>query len=316
MKEKIKELWPECQFEVDLAPYTTFHLKSLAAAFLLVKTKTDLVTAVTKAKAHNLPYLILAGGSNLVLADKLTDRLVICYRSDLKLENIKLNNLEVMTPAGVKLADLVDQTIEAGLEGLSALAGIPGTVGGAIVGNAGAYGQTISDHLVEIEIFDGQDIKVLAKTEIAFAYRQSILKTKPWLVLSVKFLLREGDKTKLKTKAEEIIAIRNKRYPRELKCPGSFFKNILATDVSPQTLSLIPETEIIAGKIPAGYLLDQIQAKNLTCGGIKVSDWHGNLIVNTGTGTYEEVCQLADLLKQKVQAKFGILLAEEVRFVT
>lgn len=224
----------------------------------------------------------------------------------------------LIVPASLTLMSLIESSIEHGLAGFEALYGIPGTVGGALVGNAGAYGQAISDRLVSVTIFDGKKVRKISKKQCKFAYRNSIFKTKiakDWLVLEAEFLLEPGNKKELQKKSREIIKTRNKRYPKNLKCPGSFFKNVLVADVSKKSLAKVYPEKIRDGKINTGWLLEKSGALNLRSGAVHVSDWHGNLIVNDGGGTAKDVKKLASLLKNKVYKKFGIKLEEEVKYL-
>ena len=329
---------------VLLAPYTTFGVGGLADYFLEVRNPEELVTAVRLAKKKSWPYFVIAGGSNVVFGDKPFRGLVIRYqiknqRFDLK--NPSRSNLiscqgrtltcDLTCEAGVPLERLIKKAISSGLAGLEALSGIPGTVGGAIVGNAGAYGQTISDHLVRVEVFaprlldaarprgrTASGVRWLTKKQCRFAYRTSIFKEKKgedWLVLRAEFKLKKGDKKALTKKSREIIKIRSEKYSPTLLCPGSFFKNVLVRGMSRVALAKGDKQKIINGKIPAGYLLEEVGAKGRRVGGIYVADFHGNLLINDGHGTCRNVVTLAAKLKKLVQKKFGIILEEEVRYM-
>jgi UDP-N-acetylenolpyruvoylglucosamine reductase len=217
------------------------------------------------------------------------------------------------TPAGA-VAGIVKKAINLGLSGLETLSGIPGAVGGAVFGNAGAYGRSISESVGKVEIWDGQDRRWLPGSACRFGYRESVFKSTDWIILSVVFRLKKGEKKKLIRISRQITKTRLKKYPSGLKCPGSFFKNILVKDVSGKSLKLVDRDKIIEGKIPAGYLLEEVGAKGMGCGGIAVADYHGNLLINTGRGRAGEVRRLGGLLKGRVRKKFGIELEEEVRY--
>ena len=133
--------------------------------------------------------------------------------------------------------------------------------------------------------------------------------------MRAEFKLKKGDKKVLAKKSREIIKVRSEKYNPNLRCPGSFFKNVLISDVSRVTLARIDKQKIRAGKIPAGYLLEAVGAKGRRVGGIYVADFHGNLLINDGHGTYRDVRLLAAKLKKLVQKKFGIELDEEVRYI-
>ena len=135
------------------------------------------------------------------------------------------------------------------------------------------------------------------------------------MILQAEFKLAKGDKKKLRAKAREIIKIRSSKYDPSLRCPGSFFKNVLVKDISLRAKKLADPTKIRNGKIPAGYLLEAVGAKGMRVGGIYVADFHGNLLINDGRGTYRDVVTLATKLKKLVKKKFDITLDEEVRYL-
>ena len=313
----LKKIWPALKTQVSLATLTTFRTGGRAPFYLAVTDKHSLVETVEKATVAKIPYTILAGGSNVVFPDRLPKRLYLHYSvNSLAKGAVTVGPAgEVYAEAGLPLASLIKKAIKAGQAGLEALSGIPGTVGGAVVGNAGAYGQSISDHLLAIEIFDGQKIRWISKAAGRFGYRDSVFKHQSWLVLGVKFKLTKGEPRALAKKSRQIIKIREAKYKPGLACPGSYFKNPLVKQVSVRALKLIDPTKIIDGKIPAGYLLETVGARGLKQGQIAVADFHGNLVMNLGGGKASDATKLATRLKQKVYQRFGITLEEEVRFL-
>ncbi len=302
------------QRRVPLAPLVTFGLGGRADYFFEVRRPEELVAAYCLARKANAPVTLLAGGSNVVPPDGLLIGLTIRYQTPRG--GIMGDSGRVVCEAGVGLGRFINWTIKRGLAGLEALSGIPGTVGGAVVGNAGAYGQCISDQLVAVEIFDGIKTRWLTKTDVQFAYRESVFKQQPgWLVLRAEFGLKSGDQKSLAKKSREIIKTRLTRYPTGLKCPGSFFKNVFARDVGPLALAKIDSSKIIDGKIPAGYLLQTVGACGLRRGQLAVASYHGNLIINRARARAREVKALAAELKKRVRQRFGIELEEEVRYL-
>jgi UDP-N-acetylmuramate dehydrogenase len=299
---------------IPLAPLTTFGVGGGALAYRRVKSPAELVAAARTARAAGQKYAVLAGGSNVVFPDGLYRGLVIHYLTPGARPVIEGLG-ELVVEAGLPLAALIKFAIKNGLAGLEALSGIPGTVGGAIVGNAGAYGQSISDHLTHVQVWDGQKIKWFTKKACRFGYRESIFKHTDYLVLSARFKLNGGESKTLAQKSRQIIKIRNAKYRPGLKCPGSFFKNVLVKDISKTALAKIDQTKIIDGKIPAGYLLEAAGARGIKLGPLYVASFHGNLIVNEDGATAAQVKKLAAQLKNKVFKKFGINLEEEVRYL-
>jgi UDP-N-acetylmuramate dehydrogenase len=295
---------------VPLSPLSTFKIGGRVEYFCEAKSPVDLVEALSFARAKKIPYRILAGGSNVVFPDGRLKGLLI----KISMGGIKVGKNRITAGAAVPLSEVIKRSVRAGLQGLETLSGIPGTVGGATVGNAGAYGHSISEVFEKAEVWTDGKVKVLKNKDCKFRYRESVLKHKDYVVLNVTLKFRKGDPKKLGKISRDIIKIREKKYKPGIKCPGSFFKNVLVKDVSKKSLSKIDQSKIIEGKIPAGYLLEKVGAKGARVGGIYIADFHGNLFVNGGRGKAKDVKKLSKILKDKVRSKFGIKIEEEVRY--
>ncbi len=295
---------------VPLKPISTFKIGGRGRYFCEIKNDSELAEAIVKAKELGLPYRIIAGGSNVVFPDKLLNCLLVKIKSD----KLKFLDGEIIVDAGVSLSRVITAANNRGLRGLETLAGIPGTISGAIVGNAGAYGQSISSAVERVEIFFDDQKRWLTNRECDFSYRESVFKNNPYIVLRAVLKLKKGSSKNLKKISRDIIKNRLKKYKPGLKCPGSFFKNILVNKISKESLALVDKNKIIDGKIPAGYLLEEVGAKGMRLGGIKIADFHANLFLNTGKAKAGDVKKLANILKKRVQKKFRISLEEEVRY--
>lgn len=331
---------------VALAPLSTFKIGGRARFLVEADCADDVIAGIQWAEEEALPWRVMAGGSNIVFPDKGLDGLLIRISGG----RIKAEGYKLIVDAGVALADVVKESISLGLEGLETLSGIPGTIGGAVYGNAGAYGHSISECVEKIEILvpvakitprhgSGQarneressfERKWISKEECGFGYRESVFKrgltrtshgktqTIYPIILQVVLGLNPpvggGGKKELEKKSREIIQMREKKYRPGVRCPGSFFKNVLVKDVSKKSLALVDFSKIIDGKIPAGWLLEQVGAKGMEVGGILIADFHGNLFINSGRGKAADVKKLAVILKRQVFEKFGIELEEEVRY--
>lgn len=299
---------------VPLAPFSTFGIGGRARYFFQPKKIGELKEAVEWAAQNKHACRVFAGGSNVVFPDEGFDGLLIRVFGG----KIKIGKLQccIVVDAGVLLADVIKKTVLSGWAGLETLSGIPGTIGGAVVGNAGAYGHSISEVVQSVEFFDVEkgEVGTLSDKECEFGYRDSIFKKKNFFILSVCLCFQLGDKKTLTTKSREIIKIRKKKYKPGLRCPGSFFKNVLVKDAGEEALKKIDSSKIVDGKIPAGYLLEDVGAKGMREGGIYIADFHGNLFVNDGGGTAAEVKKLSAVLKKRVGEKFGIRLEEEIRY--
>ncbi|MBI2315202.1 UDP-N-acetylmuramate dehydrogenase [Candidatus Daviesbacteria bacterium] len=301
---------------------TTLSIGGPAKKFAAVKTQEELVQAIQYAKENNLDYLIIGGGSNLLIADEGVNALVIKN----EIVGISASGESKPTPevpvkvkvkSGTPLQALVDYAISHQLAGLQKLAGIPGTVGGAIYGNAGAYGQAISDHLITVTTLNPNNLTIqqFNNPECRFGYRDSIFKKTHHFILEVEFQLTAGDTIELKKEAEQTLAARLIKYPKGIKCPGSFFKNLIASDLPAEILARIPAGKIVYGKIPAGTLLEIVGAKDQSVDGIEIAPYHANLFLNTGTGTAKAFYTLAKEYAKKVKEKFGVILEPEVQLI-
>lgn len=282
-----------------------------ARQFVTVTTREEIIEAINLANQHHLSFLVIGGGSNLLVSDEGVNQLVIKN----EIEGITKVVRFLTVKGGTSLQHLVDYSIANNLAGLQDLSGIPGTVGGAIFGNAGAYGQSISDHLREVLCFDGKQVISLQKDECEFDYRYSIFKKNKWTILEATFKLEVGKSKDLRKEADEILKKRLIKYPKEIKCPGSFFKNFIAGKLPKEVLKKIPKEKIVYGKLPAGSLLEMVDAKGDKLGDIEIASYHANLFINKGKGSASDFYALAKKYVQKVKQKFGITLEPEVQLI-
>jgi UDP-N-acetylmuramate dehydrogenase len=259
----------------------------------------ELKKAVTLAKECSLPFYIIGGGYNLLFDDQGFRGLIV--KNDIKgLERMGKDRVRVFS--GTTLPDFIQFCVEESLGGIEFLAGIPGTVGGAVFGNAGAFDGEIGDHIAGAFILDelGNE-KEVGNEFFAFDYRDSILKKRRDIVLNVTLRLEELGRNKIETTIDDILEMRKKKHPPwDVACAGSFFQNPVLPD---------------GRKVPAAQLLDQVGAKGLTVGRAAVYEDHANFIINRGGATSEEVCRLAAELKKRVKNEFGVELREEVILV-
>jgi UDP-N-acetylmuramate dehydrogenase len=196
------------------------------------------------------------------------------------------------------------------------MTGIPGSVGAAIYGNAGAYGHSIDERVREVRFLDGPHVRSFGPAECQFHYRESIFKEhKDWVVLSVELSMTPAPSAELHQTADEIFKIRLAKYPASMKCAGSIFKNLILAELPESVRRQIPERVVREGKAPSAYFLEQVGAKGMRIGDIQVADYHANLIYNTGYGTARELCELIGELKSRVREQFGLELEEEVQYV-
>jgi UDP-N-acetylmuramate dehydrogenase len=303
---------PNVQLFVNapLARYTRFEIGGPARMLANISSVEALAETLQLAKDSGTPHALIGGGTNLIVDDEGFPGVVIRYVAN----NIEIDGTRVRVEAGAVLQDLVDQTIDAGLKGLETMTGIPGWVGGAIYGNAGAYGHSIQECVESVRFFDGSKTCELCSDKVDFSYRNSIFKRfKDWVVLDATLRLNKSDPAELRATADGILKIRNEKYPPTMKCAGSIFKNLMLADL-PAGVT-VPDKVVREGKVPSAYFLELAGAKGLAIGGLRVADYHANLIYNEGGGTARDLWHLIETLKVGVCDKFGVRLEEEVQSI-
>jgi UDP-N-acetylmuramate dehydrogenase len=298
--------------DIPLARYTRFGLGGLADLFVETGHTNDFIEALRIARLSGLPFVVIGGGTNLIVADAGFRGIV------LRLVNreIRASGENVYVESGAVLQDLVDFTVDRGLKGLETMTGIPGFTGAAIYGNAGAYGHSISERVSRVRFFDGEAIREIGNAACEFHYRESVFKrNKSWIVLSADLTMEAADARALREQADKILEIRNKKYPPTMKCAGSIFKNFLAAELPAAVLRQIPEKVVIEGKVPSAWFLEQVGAMGIRRGDIQVADYHANLIYNDGVGSSDDLLAIVTELKDRVAQQWGIPLEEEVQYV-
>jgi UDP-N-acetylmuramate dehydrogenase len=297
---------------VPLSRYTRFGIGGPADLYAEAGDVEAFIAALAAARSSGIPTMVIGGGTNLVVSDGGFRGIVLHFRGD----RLRAGDGRVTAEAGAVLQDLVDFAIERGLQGLETLAGIPGSVGAAIYGNAGAYGHSLSERVVSVRFHDGRGIRVFTNEECQFRYRESIFKShKDWTIFSTELLLAPADAAALRQTAADILQVRNEKFPVAMKCAGSVFKNLLLRDLPPAVAAEVPANAVREGKVPAAWFLEQVGAKGVRRGDIHVAAYHANLIYNAGAGTASDLCALIEDLKARVRARFGIDLEEEVQYV-
>jgi UDP-N-acetylmuramate dehydrogenase len=298
--------------DAPLSRYTRFGLGGNATLLADASTEDALREALTYLSSENIPFVIIGGGSNLVVADQGYRGVVLRYTA----KQVSLSGNCVTADAGADLQTLVDFTIDHGLAGIHTMTGIPGWVGGAVYGNAGAYGRSTHESIESVRFFDGVDFRAFSNEECRFRYRHSRFKAdKNLIVLSSRWALTPGDAAALRKQADEILAVRNAKYPPEMKCAGSIFKNLLFAELPPSAQAEVDPKVVREGKVPSAYFLERVAAKGMRNGDIHVADYHANLIYNVGAGTATQVREIVDELKARVRDRFCFDVEEEVQYV-
>ena len=300
------------QTGTELSKYTRFAIGGPADIYAETTNAEAFVEALQVSRSSGLPWVVLGAGTNLIVSDNGFRGVVVRYSANA----ITAEDCQVRVDAGAVLQDLVDFSNARGLKGLETLAGIPGWVGAAIYGNAGAYGHSMSELVLEVRFVDGDEIRTFSNSECQFRYRESVFKAhKEWIILSGILQMQKADAVALQKVSADIVKVRNEKFPPTMRCAGSIFKNFLLAELPSNVAAQVPERVIREGKVPSAYFLEEVGAKGMSLGGIHIADYHANLIYNRDGGTAEELRTLITLLKNRVGERFGIELEEEVQYV-
>jgi UDP-N-acetylmuramate dehydrogenase len=302
----------EAKTDEPLDRHTRFGIGGPAGLFLTAHNTAAFTEALRATRAAGIPCVVIGAGSNLIVSDAGFPGAVLRYAADCT----AIAGQVLTAASGVVLQKLVDRTVGEGLKGLETMTGIPGWLGAAIYGNAGAYGHSISEIVSTVDFFDGVEVQTFDNAACDFHYRESIFKShKDWIILGASLHLAAHDPEELKKTADGILTIRNQKYPPTMKCAGSIFKNFLFAELPPSAQAMVPPNVVREGKVPSAWFLEQAGAKGLRIGDIQVADYHANLIYNDGAGTAHDLIAVIRLLKQKVRDRFDVELEEEVQYV-
>jgi UDP-N-acetylmuramate dehydrogenase len=328
---------------IVLSPYSSYKIGGPASYFCEAKSVDRLLKAISRAKKENLPVFILGGGTNLLISDEGFSGLVL--KPDVR--SLTADNLVITAGAGVRMEDLLTFAIDKGLSGLEWAGGLPGTLGGAIRGNAGAFGGEIKDivHAVTSVAAGGARHTVMARqnAECRFHYRDSVFKERDGeeIILSAVLHMRKGDKKQIREAIEEKIRYRNERHPMEYPNIGSIFKNVPVAQINADITQMNSDTICVKPRRPAGrrdgnprasafaapvkndpfpvvpsaFFIAEAGLKGISSGGAMISPKHPNFIVNVLRAKSVDVKTLAELVKATVRRKFGITLEEEVMYI-
>lgn len=279
---------------VLLKDYCTYKTGGPAGYFDAPRTVDDVRTALKFVSENKVPLLVLGNGSNVLVSDKGFPGLVLHMAVGMK--QLTFSGAEVSAGCGVALTDLVEECCKKGLKGIEDLSMIPGTVGGAVFMNAGAFEQEIGAVVESVVSLDREGgLHTRRNKEIAFAYRQSIYKQNNEIILTANLKLSQGDPDELLRRAREIEGRRKEKQPWDAACCGSVFK-----------------------RPPGGYagpLIEKCGLKGYAVGGARVSEKHANFIVNEGNATSKDIHQLIFYVQKTVLEKTGVELSPEVLFI-
>lgn len=296
--------------QVDLFPYLTMRLHTVAAFFFEAQSEEDLVLAYTTAKKLHLPFILLGGGSNAVFSSSHIQGLVVrnAYQTILAKDDGKY--MDVTVGGGTQMSQFVERTISMGAGGFEYHKGLPGTVGGAVYMNS-KWTKPLSyvgDSLISARIMDKEGVvRTVDRNYFKFAYDYSFLQETKEILISATFKLKKEDKNILRLRALESLEYRRSTQPTGIATCGCYFRNISEKD---QNTHHLPTKS-------AGYLIDKCELKGYTVGSFSVSTVHANFIINNDAGLSkpEDLATMVATIKARVKQKFGIILKEEVQIL-
>ena len=277
---------------IDLKNYNTYKVSSFAKYLVDVKDENSLISLIKYLEANNVKYMILGNGSNVVLPDKTFNGVIIKLGG---LNKIDVDDDEVYVEAGVMLPKLVNETVSNCLTGLEWASGIPGTVGGAVVGNAGAYLSNIFTFIDEIRVLDKNVVKTLKKSDVTYSYRHTSFKdSKDIIILGVKLKLNKGNADESAILMKKRLERRIESQPLEYPSAGSVFRN--------------PEGDY------AGRLIEECGLKGKRIGGAMVSEKHANFIINYDNASASDVRNLIKFVHDEVlkKMKVDLIIEQEI----
>ena len=287
--------------EQRLALYTTFRLGGPCREFFNCPNADAFRAIWPKVNDRSQSALLMGGGSNLLVADAGVDCPVVRFVDEVP--DVRRDGDEVVISGGTSLDDVARVTAEWGLDGMVMCSGIPGTVGGAIAGNAGAFGEQIGDRVVALEMMDrAGNIFQRVPEELGFAYRRSAIPASGEVVLSARIRLTSGQHESLLARRREILELRAAKHPdwRTMPTAGSFFKNIEPTSKAERRQA-------------AGWFLEQAGALKMRVGGARTFERHANIIIAEPDCRAIDVLRLSEMMAAAVEEKFGLKLEREVK---
>ena len=292
----IREIVPQedILFREPMSRHTTFRVGGEAKCLIKIKDKGQLLKLVPYLQITGQDYFILGNGSNLLVGDKGYNGIIV--KLDSSMGQVSVAGTRMTVPAGTLLSEAASVARDHSLSGLEFASGIPGTMGGGIVMNAGAYGGEMKQVLESVEVINREgEILVLDNDTMEFGYRTSVIKNRPFIVMEALLKLQEGDREAIRAKMEELSAKRREKQPLEYPSAGSTFKR--------------PEGYF------AGKLIMDAGLRGFCIGGARVADKHCGFVVNTGRATAADIREVIEEVQQRVKEKFGVRLEREVIFL-
>ncbi len=313
-----RELIPAAKEGEPMDKHTSFRVGGAARLYVVANTPDEIIQAVNVAVSLNIPWYVYGGGSNLLVNDDGYEGVVIQAAN----REIKIEGDVVMAEAGAITGLVARQSVAAGLGGFEWAVGVPGTIGGAVYGDAGCYGGEMRDVIVSVDAYRLRDRQRVAVTneQCKFGYRTSMFKYEPHLIFSCTLKLKPSpDVEASKKRMEDIMQMRKEKQPLEASSAGCVFKNFdfkdeAELDILKRSLE-VPQGMIDKKQISVGWLIEQAGLMGKSVGEVEVSKKHGNFFINKGKARAQDILALISLIKMKVRDDLGIELQEEVQYV-
>ncbi len=302
------------QENILLKDISTFKIGGRAQYVIYAESQQNIIEALRFAQDKDLPIGLIGSGCNLLIQDEDIEGVILKMNT----KSIEIKNRQIFAEAGVSLAMLANSGHKANLVGLEWAPSIPSSVGGAIRGNAGAFGGETKDKLKQIRVYRGGIIEDIDASAIDFNYRYSGFKDEnnTDIILGGLFELETGDVAASKIQIRDNIVKKSKNQPIGVACSGCIFKNYEG-HIDTGLYNQYPDLSLFVAKgmIPSEYLIQEAGLKGFTQGGIQISEKHGNYMINTGAGTYKDVVKLIDIVKTRIYDIFGVSIEEEVVYL-
>ena len=294
MTDKLKSIAEIVRLNEPMSEHTTFKIGGPADYFVSVTKEEEVYDAISWAKENSIPYMVIGNGSNMLVSDKGIRGLVIEVGKNFC--DVRCDGEKIYAEAGALLSRVAKMAMNESLTGMEEVSGIPGTVGGAVYMNAGAYGGEISSCIESVRYLDADgQIKTATAEECGFGYRTSIFETKDKTVLSVVFRLKKGNIDEIKEKMADYTNRRKTKQPLSFPSAGSTFKR--------------PEGYF------AGALIEDAGLKGYTVGKAQISELHAGFVINLGGATAEDVMGVIRHVQKVVKEKYGVSLEPEIRLI-
>ncbi len=314
----LRAAFPEITENEPMARHTSFRVGGSARLYVVLSDPTRIITLIQYLEAVAIPWVVYGGGSNLLVADEGYVGLIIQMAN----RAFHIEGTHVYAETGLITGLLARKTVEVGLTGFEWAIGVPGTVGGALYGNAGCYGGEMKDRVVSVDVYHvaRKERVRLSQDVCAFAYRESLFKRERHVIFGCEMELAfSPDPAQSRAKMESIMKERKEKQPLDQSSAGCAFKNVEYTNESEIELLLreadVPATMRERKSLGAGWLVDQAGLLGQRVGDVEVSQKHGNFMINKGQARAQDVIALISLVKRKVRDDFGIELHEEVQYV-